>query len=66
MRAKMQKQESQKDYYQRLTSVEPVFANLKFNLGFDRFRLRGLKKAKIEFGLMCISLTISTGYSRLQ
>jgi len=55
MRAKMQKQESQKDYYHRLTSVEPVFANLKFNLGFDRFRMRGLKKVKIEFGLMCIA-----------
>lgn len=55
MRAKMQKQESQKDYYQRQTSVEPVFANLKFNLGFDRFRMRGLKKVKIEFGLMCIA-----------
>jgi len=55
MRAKMQKQESQKDYYQRQTSVEPVFANLKFNLGFDRFRLRGLDKVKIEFGLMCIA-----------
>jgi len=53
MRAKMQKQESQKDYFQRLTSVEPVFANLKFNLGFERFRMRGLKKVKIEFGLMC-------------
>jgi transposase len=55
MRAKMQKQESRKDYYQRQTSVEPVFGNLKFNLGFDRFRMRGLRKVKIEFGLMCIA-----------
>jgi hypothetical protein len=55
MRAKMQKQESQKEYYQRQISVEPVFANLKFNLGFDRFRMRGLEKVKIEFGLMCIA-----------
>lgn len=55
MRAKMQKQESQKDYYQRQTSVEPVFGNLKFNLGFDRFGMRGLRKVKIEFGLMCIA-----------
>jgi IS5 family transposase len=73
MRVKMQKQESQKDYYQRQTSVEPVFANLKFNLGFDRFRMRGLEKVKIEFGLMCIAhnlnrlfkITIATQNQRL-
>ena len=55
MRAKMQKQKSQKKYYQRQTSVEPVCANLKFNLGFDRFRMRGLEKVKVEFGLMFIA-----------
>jgi transposase len=73
MRTKMQKQESQKDYYQRQTSVEPVFGNLKFNLGFDRFRMRGLEKVKIEFGLMCIAhnlnrlfkITIATQNQRL-
>ena len=35
-------------------TVEPVFGNLKANLGFRRFRLRGMAKAGAEFLLMCI------------
>jgi transposase len=37
----------------RAISVEPVFGNIKQNLGFRRFNLRGLKKVKGEFNLMC-------------
>jgi transposase len=39
----------------RRTSVEPVFGNLKENLGFRRFRLKGQKLASGEFNLMCIA-----------
>lgn len=39
----------------RSTSVEPVFGNLKENLGFRRFRLKGNKLASAEFNLMCIA-----------
>jgi transposase len=39
----------------RAISVEPVFGNMKQNLGFRRFNLRGLKKVKGEFNLMCIA-----------
>ena len=39
----------------RATSVEPVIGNLKSNLGFRRFRLRGKQKAGAEFILMCIA-----------
>jgi len=62
MRAKMQKPESQKEYRQRQASVEPVFGNLKSNLGFDHFRMRGLEKVKVEFGLMCIAHNLNRLY----
>jgi len=39
---------------QRAMTVEPAIGNLKANLGFRRFRLRGKAKAGAEFFLMCI------------
>jgi hypothetical protein len=42
-------------YNRRQTLVEPVFGNIKFNMGFNRFCLRSLQKVKIEFLLMCIA-----------
>jgi transposase len=38
----------------RRMSNEPVIGNLKSNLGFRRFSLRGMRKVKGEFTLMCI------------
>ncbi len=49
----------------RSTTVEPVFGNLKENLGFRRFRLRGLKKVKGEFNYMCIAHNINIIYKLL-
>jgi transposase len=42
----------------RAQSVEPVFGNLKHNLGFRRFNLRGMAQAQGEFSLMCIAHNI--------
>ena len=39
----------------RAQSVEPAFGNLKANIGFRRFSLRGLNQAAGEFALMCIA-----------
>lgn len=39
----------------RPVEVESVFGRLKHNWGFRRFRLRGLEKVKIEWGLLCIA-----------
>lgn len=39
----------------RATEVESVFGRLKHNWGFRRFRLRGLEKVKVEWGLLCIA-----------
>jgi len=40
---------------QRSVDVESVFGDIKYNQGYSRFRLRGLKKVKIEWGLIAIS-----------
>jgi transposase len=45
---------------QRATSVEPVFGNLKQNLGFRRFNLMDLIQVKGEFNLMCIAHNLNT------
>ncbi|NIA22203.1 MAG: IS1182 family transposase [Anaerolineaceae bacterium] len=39
----------------RRQTVEPVIGNLKANLGFRRFCLRGLAAVRGEFALMCIA-----------
>lgn len=55
MRDKMEKEESQRVYDLRKITVEPVYGNVKENLGFRGFLLRGLEKVKIEFNLVCIA-----------
>jgi hypothetical protein len=39
----------------RGTSVEPAIGIVKNAIGFDRFRLRGIKKAGIEWTLVCLA-----------
>ena len=46
----------------RKYSSEGVFANLKENMGFRRFRLRGLSSVQGEFNLMCIAHNINKVY----
>lgn len=55
MKAKMEKPESKNVYGTRKITVEPVYGNLKENLGFRGFLLRGMKSAKIELNLACIA-----------
>lgn len=43
---------------QRNVDVEPCFGDLKYNLGYKRFRLRGKEKVNIEFGLLSMSHNI--------
>ncbi len=35
--------------------VETVFGDIKYNMNFRRFMLRGLKKVEIEWGLVCMA-----------
>lgn len=58
MREKLDSKEGKEIYKQRIHEPEPVFGNIKYNLNFSQFLLRGLKKAEIEFGLACIGHNI--------
>ena len=55
MRDKMETEEARKVYGLRKITVEPVYGNIKQNLGFREFLLRGKEKVKIEFNLVCIA-----------
>lgn len=54
MRQKLDTAEGKQIYRRRKTIVEPVLGNIKHNLGFRRFLLRGLKKVRAEFILIAI------------
>ena len=41
-------------YGQRFATVEPVFGNLRYNKGLDRFTLRGQKKVDAQWKLFCL------------
>jgi transposase len=55
MRKKLSAPEGKLIYQKRKTIVEPVFGNIKRNLGFREFLLRGLTKVKIELLLIAIA-----------
>jgi len=52
---KMEEEESKEVYRMRKSTVEPVIGNVKQNLSFREFSLRGLDKAKIELNLVSIA-----------
>jgi len=54
MRQKLDTTAGKRIYSKRKTIVEPVFGNIKHNLHFREFLLRGLKKVKAEFTLIAI------------
>jgi transposase len=58
MNEKLSTKEGRKISGRRKVLVEPVFGNMKFNMGFTRFVLRGLTKVKGEFMLMCIAYNL--------
>jgi len=53
MKTKMETDEAKKAYSMRKITVEPVYGNIKENLGFRGFLLKGLEKTKIEMNLVC-------------
>jgi transposase len=54
-----------KEYQKRMHTAEPPIGNLKHNLGYRYFLLRGLEKTQGEFNLMCIGHNIKKIYSSL-
>ncbi len=53
MRKKLRTDEGKELYQERMSTVEPVFGQMKQNRGFTEFLLRGENKAKVEFLIMC-------------
>ena len=53
MREKIDSLKGKFEYARRIATVEPVFADIRSNLGLDRFSLRGKKKVNIQWRLYC-------------
>jgi transposase len=51
MRRVLETEHGQATYRRRMATVEPVFGQLKFNRGFDRFQRRGRSAARSEWRL---------------
>jgi hypothetical protein len=55
MRAKLNTKEGKQIYLERMSDVEPVFANIKHHQKMTTFHCRGKTMVKREFGLSCIA-----------
>ena len=55
MKKKMETEEGKRIYNLRKVVVEPVIGNIKYNLGFNEFLVRGLKGAKLELNIASIA-----------
>lgn len=53
MKAKLAKEDNAKLYKKRSHSIEPVFGNIKENLGYRRFSRRGFQAVNSEWRLIC-------------
>ena len=54
MKRRLDSAEGRRLYGQRFATVEPVFANLRYNKGLDRFTLRGRQKVDTQWKLFCL------------
>ena len=54
MRARIDTPEGRAQYGQRFATVEPVFGNVRYNKGLDRFTLRGRTKVNAQWKLYCL------------
>ena len=58
IREKLSEENTASIYWRRKIDVEPVFGNLKANLGFGRFSVRGKEKVSNEIGLALMAVNI--------
>jgi hypothetical protein len=54
MKRRIDSEEGRKRYGRRFAIVEPVFANIRYNKGLDRFTLRGRQKVDTQWKLFCL------------
>lgn len=55
MKKKMETEKGKQIYGLRKTIVEPVIGNIKYNMGFTEFLIRGLDGAKLELNIVSIA-----------
>ena len=53
-KARIDAPEGRERYGQRFATVEPVFANVRYNKRLDRFTLRGRTKVNGQWQLYCL------------
>ncbi len=58
-RKKLNSEKGLEHQSKRPIEPEAVFGQIKYNKGFNRFKLRGLASVNLEFGLVAIVLNIS-------
>jgi transposase len=67
MKVRLDTPEGRAQYAQRFAAVEPVFGNVRYNKGRDRFTLRGRAKVDAQWKLFCLVHNIeklaNTGYA---
>lgn len=63
MREKLRAENAKQKLKLRSTTVEPVIGNIKSNLGFRRFKLKGIENVTGEFMMMCIAHNINKLYT---
>ena len=54
MRKRIDSPQGRELYGRRIATVEPVFGNLRYNKGLDRFTLRGRRKVDTQWKLYCM------------
>ena len=54
MKQRIDSAEGRARYAMRFGTVEPVFGNLRYNKGLDRFTLRGRAKVDAQWKLFCL------------
>lgn len=54
MKREIDRSEGRRKYSQRMCTVEPVFGNLRYNKGLNRFTLRSQTKVNTQWNLFCL------------
>lgn len=60
---KLLTKKGKEEYKKRMHTAEPPFGNMKHNLGYRYYLLRGLEKVQGEFNLMCIGHNLNKIYN---
>jgi len=66
MRQRLRTEEGKRQYALRGQTVEPVFGQIKRDMGFERLLLDGLEGAKAELALVCLAHNIKKCAKRLR